>query len=135
MKYVLNCVSWNSLKEIFHSVPRLKGRIHWNFYFRVFHEIQLQGYFMKYEMFSLNTFTLVCQFYYVCFSLPKKCLYREKMSSDSENLIALILINNICYSKSRNKKNQSDQKVSEWNHGRNPGTTKVHIITYFQNFC
>ena len=68
---------------------------------------------MKYEMFSLNTFTLVCQFYYVCFSSLKKCLYREKMSSDSENLIALILINNICHSKSRNKKNQSDQKVSE----------------------
>ena len=44
----------------------------------------------------------------------KNCVYREKMSSDSENLILLILINNICYSKRKNrkKKNQRDKKVS-----------------------
>ena len=33
------------------------------------------------------------------------------MSSDSENLIALILINNICCSKQK-QKNQKDQNVS-----------------------
>ena len=37
------------------------------------------------------------------------------MSSDSENLIALILIINICYSKNKTKKLKikKDQKVSE----------------------
>ena len=41
----------------------------------------------------------------------KNCVYREKISSDSENLIALILINNICCSKQK-QKNQKDQNVS-----------------------
>ena len=35
------------------------------------------------------------------------------MSSDSENLLALILINNICYSKSKNKK-KSKRPESIW---------------------
>ena len=63
----------------------------------------------------------------------KNCVHREKVSSDIENLIALILINNICCSK-QNKKNQRDQNVSEWNHGWNTGTTKKHVLAYFQNF-
>ena len=36
-------------------------------------------------------------------SHQSKILQREKMSSDSANLIALILINSICYSKSKTK--------------------------------
>ena len=63
----------------------------------------------------------------------KNCVHREKVSSDIENLIALILINNICCSK-QNKKNQRDQNVSEWNHGWNTGTTKKHVLAYFQKF-
>ena len=35
------------------------------------------------------------------------------MSSDSENLIVLILINNICYSKNKNKK-KSKRRKSIW---------------------
>ena len=49
-------------------------------------------------------------------SHQSKILQREKMSSDSENLIALILINSICYSKSKTKnktRNKKDQKLSE----------------------
>ena len=38
------------------------------------------------------------------------CL-QKKESSDSKHLIALILINNVCYSKI--KKNQNDQNESE----------------------
>ena len=103
----------------------------WDFSFRVFHEIQFQGHFMKYEILSWNTFTLGSQLLLI----DKKSVYREKMTSDSEDLITLILINNICYSKSKNKKNQRDQKVSGWNHGWKTETTKVYVITYFQNFC
>ena len=45
------------------------------------------------------------------------------------------MINNIYYSSIKNKNNQKDQNVSEWNHGWKTGTTEAHIITYFQNFC
>ena len=73
---------------------------------------------MKYEILLWNTFIFVCQFYYICFSLTKqKCVHREKMSSDSENLMALILISNICFSKSKNKikkKKKSKTPKSIW---------------------
>ena len=62
---------------------------------------------MKHEITSWNTFTWVSQCHCVCFSSRKNCVYREKISSDRENLIALIFINNICnicYSKQRQKK-------------------------------
>ena len=76
----------------------LKAKIHWNFSFRAFHEIQFQGHFVKLEILSWNTFTLESKFHCVCFSSIKKCVCREKVSSDTDNLIALVLINNICYS-------------------------------------
>ena len=37
------------------------------------------------------------------FLINKKIVQKEKMSSDGENLIALILINNICCSKNKAK--------------------------------
>ena len=37
----------------------LKGRIHWNFSFKAFHDMQFQGHFMKHKILSRNTFTLV----------------------------------------------------------------------------
>ena len=47
----------------------------WNFSFRAFHEIQFQGYYMKHEILSWNTFTLVFQFHCVGFlSIKKLCL-------------------------------------------------------------
>ena len=61
----------------------------------------------------------------------KYCVYREKVSSDSENLIALILINNFLTQKTSKKKNQKDQNVSEWNHCWKTGTIKsawVNIV-------
>ena len=63
----------------------------------------------------------------------KNCVCREKISSESKNLIALILINNTCCSKQK-RKNQKDQNVSEWNHDWKTGTTKKHVLAYFQNF-
>ena len=58
----------------------------WNFSFRAFHEIQFQGYYMKHEILSWNTFTLVFQFHCVGFlSIKKLCLqlemYRVKFNS------------------------------------------------------
>ena len=44
-----------------------------------------------------NTFTLVSKFHCVCFSSIKKLFLQRKDTPDSENVIALILINNICY--------------------------------------
>ena len=46
----------------------------------------------------------------------KNCVCREKISSDSKDLIVLILINNICCSKQK-QKNQKDQNVAELNYG------------------
>ena len=63
----------------------------WKFSFRTSNEIQFQKHFMKYEMISWNTFALVSKFHCLCFSLIKKCVNREKISSDNENLIALNL--------------------------------------------
>ena len=60
----------------------------------------------------------------------KNCVLREKVSSDSENLIALILINNIFCWKQK-QKNQKDQNVAEWNHDWNTGTTKKHCVSLF----
>ena len=41
------------------NVKHIKGRIHWNFSFKAFHEIRFQGYFMKHKILSWNTFSLV----------------------------------------------------------------------------
>ena len=43
----------------------------------------------------------------------KYYIYREKKSSDTKSLIALILIRNICYSYNKNEKKQKHQNVSE----------------------
>ena len=51
----------------------------WNFSFREFHEIQFQSHFMKHKILSWNTFTLVSNIHYVCFSSIKKCVWREKI--------------------------------------------------------
>ena len=55
------------------------------------------------------------------------------MSSDSENVLALILITFV--TQKTKTKQKKDQKVCELNHGCKTGTTKVHLLTYFQNFC
>ena len=60
----------------------------WNLSFRVFHEIHFQGHFMKHEMLSWNTFTLVSKFHCVRFSSIKKIVFTEKRYI-FYNLIAL----------------------------------------------
>ena len=42
------------------------------------------------------------------------------------------MINIFC--SNQKQKNQKDQNVSEWNHGSNTGTTKKHVLAYFQKF-
>ena len=102
----------------------IKGMIHC--------KIFLSEHFMKYSFRAISW--TMNYFYFSSQCQYKNCVYREKISSDSENLIALILINNICCSKQK-QKNQKDQNVSEWNHGWKTGTTKKHVLAYFQNFC
>ena len=55
---------------------------------------------MKQEILSWNTFTLVSTFHCLCvrlwmYCIKGNCVYRENISSDSENLKALVLISNI----------------------------------------
>ena len=57
----------------------------WNFSFKVFHEIQFQGHFMKHETLSWNTFTLVSKFHCVPFSSEK--LYLLKFNSSTYYLL------------------------------------------------
>ena len=55
---------------------KCKG-ILWTVSLRAFHEIQFQEHFMKYEILSWNTFTLVSKFHCVWFSsLKKQRIYR-----------------------------------------------------------
>ena len=74
---------------------------------------------MKQQILSWNTFTLA--FYlivHVSFQ-QKKCVYIKKMSSDSEKLVVLDLMNNIYYSKTKNKtKKSKDQNASIWRQNR-----------------
>ena len=96
MKYSFRVISWNmkcfheilllqyptfiawcfsSIKKNFNGKDTL-----WNFSFRGFHEIQFQGHFMKHEILSWNTFTLVSNIHCVCFSSIKNCVYREMIT-------------------------------------------------------
>ena len=77
VKFLFQSISWNTLLEVFHEP--------WNT-------------FMKYFYFSIS---VSLRMFLVDI---KNCVYREKISSDSENLLTLILINNICCSKQRKKK-------------------------------
>ena len=71
----------------------LKARIHC--------ETFLSEHFMKSSFRGIS----MSKFHCVCSSSVKYCVYREKISSDSRNLIALVLIDTICYSReTRTKK-------------------------------
>ena len=70
LKLFFQSISWNTVSGVFHET--------WNTFMKCFY--------------------LVSKFHCVCFSSIKNCFYREKISPESENLIVLILINNICYS-------------------------------------
>ena len=50
----------------------LEAKVHWNFSFRAFHDIQFQVHFMKHEILSWNTFTLVSKFHFLFSSSIKK---------------------------------------------------------------
>ena len=56
----------------------LEARVHWNFSFRAFHEIQFQEHFIKHEILSWNTFTLVSKFHFLFFSSIKKLSLQRK---------------------------------------------------------
>ena len=100
----------------------IKGMIHC--------KIFLSKHFMKYS-FRAISWTMK-YFYFSSQCQYKNCVYREKISSDSENLITLILIDLLLKTKTRKSKRPN---VSEWNHGWKTGTTKKHVLAYFQNFC
>ena len=78
-KFFFQSISWNTVLEVFHEP--------WNT-------------FMKHFYFSISV--SLCMFLID----TKNCVYREKISSDSENLLTLILINNIYCSKQKQKTQQ-----------------------------
>ena len=105
VKFLFQSISWNTLLEVFHGP--------WNT-------------FMKYFYFSIS---VSLRMFLVDI---KNCVYREKISSDSENLLTLILINNICCSKQRKKKKPT----------KGSSTTCFHVdfakcfrISTWQNTC
>ena len=64
-----------------------------------------------------------------CFFLTKKCVYIKKMSSDSEKLVVLDLMNNIYYSKTKNKTKQSKRpKCIYMTPNLKNRKAKVHIL-------
>ena len=78
------------------------------------------------------------------FLINKKDVFIEKkMSSDSENLIALSLINNICHTKNKNKKIRKKSKrpkLSQWKYHQNDKSTYANILlelllTEKEEFC
>ena len=63
--------------------------------------------------------------------IDKENVFIEK-SSDSENLIALILINNICYSKNKNEKKSKRPKsiwMKPWLKNRNDKSAYNNIFS------
>ena len=65
--------SWGC--EIYCFKKNLKAMVHCE----AFNEIQFQEHFMKHEMLSWNTFTLVFKLHCIIFSSIKKCVCREKI--------------------------------------------------------
>ena len=65
------------------------------------------------------------------FSSIKHCAYREKMSSESVNLIAFIsAIYKTKIGKIKTTKTHSNETMPE-----KTGTTEVQVLTYFQIIC
>ena len=92
----------------------------------------------RFKGISWNTFILGSQLLLI----DKKSVNREKMTSDSEDLITLILINNICYSKSKSKKKSKRPKgiwMKPWLKNRNDKSAYNNIfsellLTYKEEF-
>ena len=84
-KAIFTSVSFKANASVYYNASQYYGAIKafkgkdtlWNFSFRAFHEIQFQGHFMKREILSWNTFTLVSNIHYVCFS-SIKIVFAEK---------------------------------------------------------
>ena len=67
------------------------------------------------------------------FSSIKNCVDREKMSSDTVNLVAFINFDNICYSYNKTRKNQKTETHLNETMAEKTGMIEVHVLTYFQN--
>ena len=67
--------SWGC--EIYCFKKNLKAMVHCE----AFNEIQVQENFMKHEMLSWNTFTLVFKLHCILFSSIKRLCFQRKMSS------------------------------------------------------
>ena len=105
----------------------------WIFCFWVFHEMQFQGHSMKHKVLSWNTFTLVYKFHCLYFSstTTTKCFNSKKMSFDGENLIALVLINEICHSKNKNKNIIKKTKIIRMKPGLKPRNDKSAYVNIY----
>ena len=82
LKFLRIIFSTEQLRWMHFKIRKSKGKdTLWNFSFRVFNEINFQGHFMKYEILSWNTFTLVSKFYCVSHSQKKCDIYCNKRYS------------------------------------------------------
>ena len=68
------------------------------------------------------------------FSSIKNFVYREKMSSDTVNLIGFINFDNFCCSQNKRKNQKTKTHLNQIMAGKT-GTIEVHVLTYFQNIC
>ena len=90
----------------------------WNFSFRGFHEIQFQGHFMKRNTFMKYFYFSIQHSLRIFSSIKKSPLQRKgyRVKSNRKDIVQKI---------------QKYQNLSEWNHVRNRGAIKVHVLTYF----
>ena len=123
--------SINWIKLIWPCISSLKATIHCEIFFRAFHAIQFQCHFMKHEILSWNSFTLVLKLHFVRFSSIKKLCLQGK-----DILYNLIVLNSVTHKVKTNNNNNNnnkskDQNLFEWNHVCKSGTTKVQVLMYF----
>ena len=97
--------SINWIKLIWPCISSLKATIHCEIFFRAFHAIQFQCHFMKHEILSWNSFTLVFKLHFVRFSSIKKLCLQGK-----DILYNLIVLNSVTHKVKTNKQQQQQQQ-------------------------
>ena len=69
------------------------------------------------------------------FSLIKNCVYREKVSSHTINLVAFINFDHIFTHKTKTRKNQKTKTHVNETMAEKTEMMEVHVLTYFQSIC
>ena len=67
--------------------------------------------------------------------INKNCVYREKMSSETVNLVAFIYLIMFVTHKIKTRKNQKTKTYLNETMAEKTETIEVHVLTCFQNIC